>query len=140
MALKLKTFRIGSKPVPGAGIRLGVVRFLPRGVKKSDYQKLGLFDLWFPALAPSRQLFATRERNLFPRYRTEILKNSESRQTLLFLAEVAKKIAHLHRLLLRGREQVPPERAGRPAERSGGRQASGIRSESDSSRRLVIVV
>ena len=91
MALKLKTFRIGSKPVPGAGIRLGVVRFLPRGVKKTDYQKLGLFDLWFPALAPSRQLFATRERNLFPRYRAEILKSSESRQTLLFLAEVAKK-------------------------------------------------
>jgi uncharacterized protein YeaO (DUF488 family) len=91
MALKLKTFRIGSKPGPGAGIRLGVVRFLPRGVKKSDYKKLGLFDLWFPALAPSRQLFATRERNLFPRYRAEILKSSESRQTLLFLAEVAQK-------------------------------------------------
>ena len=90
--MKLKTFRIGSKPAAGAGIRLGVVRYLPRGVKKEDYKKLGLFDLWFPALAPSRQLFATRERNLFPRYRAEIMKNSESRQTLLFLAEVAKKI------------------------------------------------
>jgi uncharacterized protein YeaO (DUF488 family) len=91
MALKLKTFRIGSKPAQGAGIRLGVVRYLPRGVKKTDYKKLGLFDLWFPALAPSRELFATRDRNLLARYRAEILKNSESRQTLLFLAEVAKK-------------------------------------------------
>jgi uncharacterized protein YeaO (DUF488 family) len=91
MALKLKTFRIGSKPAPGAGIRLGVVRLLPRGVKKSDYQKLGLFDLWFPALAPSRELFATRQRSLLERYRAEVLGRAESRQTLRFLAEVAKK-------------------------------------------------
>jgi uncharacterized protein YeaO (DUF488 family) len=88
---KLKTFRIGSPPAPGAGIRLGVVRYLPRGVNKADYKKLGLFDLWFPALAPSRKLLAKRDKNLFARYRSEILRNAESRQTLLFLAEVAKK-------------------------------------------------
>ena len=51
MALKLQTFQIGSTPQPGQGIRLGVVRYLPRGVKKEDYQRLGLFDLWFPVLA-----------------------------------------------------------------------------------------
>ena len=90
--MKLKTFRIGSKPAPAAGIRLGVVRYLPRGVKKEDYKKLGLFDLWFPALAPSRKLLEKRgDKNLFTRYRAEVLNNSESRQTLLFLAEVAKK-------------------------------------------------
>ena len=90
--MKLKTFQIGSKPEPSAGIRLGVVRYLPRGVKKEDYKKLGLFDLWFPALAPSRKLLESRgDKNLFTRYRSEILNNSESRQTLLFLAEVARK-------------------------------------------------
>ena len=90
--MKLKTFQIGSKPEPSAGIRLGVVRYLPRGVKKEDYKKLGLFDLWFPALAPSRKLLEKRgDKNLFARYRSEILNNSESRQTLLFLAEVARK-------------------------------------------------
>ena len=91
MVMKLKTFRIGSPPAPGAGIRLGVVRYLPRGVKKEDYKKLELFDLWFPALAPSRKLLEKRDKNLFTRYRSEILKDSESRQTLLFLAEVAKR-------------------------------------------------
>jgi len=90
--MKLKTFQIGSKREPNAGIRLGVVRYLPRGVKKEDYKKLGLFDLWFPALAPSRKLLEKRgDKNLFARYRSEILNNSESRQTLLFLAEVARK-------------------------------------------------
>ena len=42
----------------------------PRGVQKKDYQRLGLFR----------------------RYRSELLKSSEKRQTLLLLAEVAKKI------------------------------------------------
>jgi uncharacterized protein YeaO (DUF488 family) len=91
MALKLWTFQIGSTPQPEQGIRLGVVRYLPRGVKKEDYQRLGLFDLWFPVLAPSRELLQNRNAALFRRYRAEILKDSEKRQTLLFLAEVAKK-------------------------------------------------
>jgi len=90
-ALRLRTFRIGEKPKRGEGIRLGVVRFLPRGVRKEDYRKLGLFDLWFPALAPSQALLRKRDAGLLRRYRTEILSSSESRQTLLFLAEVAKK-------------------------------------------------
>jgi uncharacterized protein YeaO (DUF488 family) len=92
MALKLKTFRIGGEPRRGEGLRLGVVRFLPRGVLKKDYQRLGLFDLWFPALAPSRKLLEKRDQGLFRRYRSELLKSSEKRQTLLLLAEVAKKI------------------------------------------------
>jgi len=67
-------------------------RALPAArVRKEDYKKLGLFDLWFPALAPSRKLLSKRDKNLFARYRSEILNDSESRQTLLFLAEVAKK-------------------------------------------------
>ena len=91
MALKLRTFRIGEPPKRGEGIRLGVVRYLPRGVKKEDYRKQGLFDLWFPALAPSQALLKKRDATLLRRFRSEILSSSESRQTLLFLAEVAKK-------------------------------------------------
>jgi uncharacterized protein YeaO (DUF488 family) len=92
MALKLKTFRIGDPPRRGEGLRLGVVRFLPRGVKKSDYQKLGLFDLWFPAIAPSRKVLEKRDSSILRRYRSELLQSAEKRQTLLFLAEVAKKV------------------------------------------------
>jgi uncharacterized protein YeaO (DUF488 family) len=91
MALKLRTFRIGQPPKRGEGIRLGVVRFLPRGVKKEYYRQRGFFDLWFPALAPSQALLKKRDAGLLQRYRSELLSSSESRQTLLFLAEVAKK-------------------------------------------------
>jgi uncharacterized protein YeaO (DUF488 family) len=91
MALKLRTFRIGEPPKRGEGIRLGVVRFLPRGVRKEDYRRRGLFDLWFPALAPSQALLKKRDAGLLRRFRSELLSSSDSRQTLLFLAEVAKK-------------------------------------------------
>ncbi len=91
MALKLRTFRIGEPPKRGEGIRLGVVRYLPRGVKKQDYRRQGLFDLWFPALAPSQALLKKRGATLLRRFRSEILSSSESRQTLLFLAEVAQR-------------------------------------------------
>jgi uncharacterized protein YeaO (DUF488 family) len=36
-ALKLRTFQIGSPRKRGEGIRVGTVRFLPRGVLKKDY-------------------------------------------------------------------------------------------------------
>jgi len=98
MAIKLKIFRIGDKPKPGEGLRLGVVRYLPRGIHKTDYQKLDYFDLWLPILAPSKQLLKSMKGNMdtkfsvfSSRYQSEILKNSEKRQTLLLLAEISKK-------------------------------------------------
>jgi uncharacterized protein YeaO (DUF488 family) len=39
----------------GEGVRLGTVRFLPRGVPKAEYASRNFFDLWFPLLAPSRE-------------------------------------------------------------------------------------
>ena len=38
-------------------MRLGTVRKPPRGVKKADFAKLDYYDLWFPNLAPSQDLF-----------------------------------------------------------------------------------
>lgn len=55
-ALKLGTFRIGTPRRRGEGLRLGTVRFLPRGVPKRDYARRDYFDVWFPAVAPSRGL------------------------------------------------------------------------------------
>ena len=54
--MPVSTFRIGTPRDPEEGVRLGTVRFLPRGVRKSDYAKRGLFDVWLPTLAPSREL------------------------------------------------------------------------------------
>lgn len=53
---KLGTFRVGSPRSRGEGLRVGTVRFLPRGVKKEDYARLDYFDVWFPLLAPSAEL------------------------------------------------------------------------------------
>lgn len=40
------------------GLRIGVARHLPRGVRKADYATRGYFDLWLPTLAPSPELVA----------------------------------------------------------------------------------
>ena len=50
--------RLGTPRARGEGLRLGAVRRLPRGVRKTDYAKRDYFDLWLPELAPSPRLFA----------------------------------------------------------------------------------
>jgi uncharacterized protein YeaO (DUF488 family) len=55
----IRVVRLGDPRAPGEGVRLGTVRFLPRGVPKKEYASRNYFDLWFPLLAPSRE--AVRE-------------------------------------------------------------------------------
>ena len=50
--------RLGTRRIRGEGLRLGTVRRLPRGVRKTDYAKRDYFDLWLPELAPSAKLLA----------------------------------------------------------------------------------
>ncbi len=38
------------------GLRLGRVRWPPRGVPKSDFSRLDYYDVWFPNLSPSAEL------------------------------------------------------------------------------------
>jgi uncharacterized protein YeaO (DUF488 family) len=54
--MNLGTFQVGTPRKRGEGLRVGTVRFLPRGVKKEDYARLNYFDVWFPLLAPSSEL------------------------------------------------------------------------------------
>lgn len=58
MALLVRAVRIGSPRSADEGLRLGTVRFLPRGIRKSDYARRDQFDVWLPILAPSRELLA----------------------------------------------------------------------------------
>jgi uncharacterized protein YeaO (DUF488 family) len=48
--------RLGSRRLPGEGLRLGTARRPPRGVRKQDYARRNFFDLWLPDLAPSAPL------------------------------------------------------------------------------------
>lgn len=98
-ALRLHGYRLGSPRQPWEGLRLGTVRFLPRGVKKADYAKKDYFDVWLPALAPEaalvQQIRAAAQAGqdaapFFRQYRQWLLKDPARRQLLLLLAAVAR--------------------------------------------------
>ncbi len=51
--MAVRVVRLGDPRSPGEGVRIGAVRYLPRGVPKSEYASRDYFDVWLPALAPS---------------------------------------------------------------------------------------
>jgi uncharacterized protein YeaO (DUF488 family) len=54
--MAVRTYQLGTSREAGEGVRLGVVRRPPRGVKKAQYASRGYYDAWFPQLAPSAPL------------------------------------------------------------------------------------
>ena len=116
----IRIFRAGSPRQRNEGLRLGTVRFLPRGVKKKDYARLNYFDLWLPVLAPSRGLVhwamsrkdwdARTKKTFYARYAKE-MSATDARQTIRFVAMLSKRMdisvgcycedpAHCHRSAL----------------------------------------
>lgn len=104
MSLHLNTYQAGSERKRGEGVRIGVVRYLPRGVVKTDYAKRDYFDVWMPLLAPSRKLLGDMKKrqkggeaweDLWPEFRAhyqrEMLGDTEKRQTLLLVGVLAEK-------------------------------------------------
>ena len=53
--MAIRVIRVGTPRSPGEGLRLGTVRRLPRGVRKTKYATRNYFDVWFPELAPSEK-------------------------------------------------------------------------------------
>lgn len=51
--MAIRIVRLGTERLPGEGLRIGTVRRVPRGVKKSEYASQNWYDVWFPNLAPS---------------------------------------------------------------------------------------
>ena len=49
----IRVVRLGSKRAKGEGLRIGTVRFPPRGVPKAKFASEDWFDVWLPNLAPS---------------------------------------------------------------------------------------
>ena len=101
--MPVRTFRIGTPARAGDGLRLGVTRRPPRGVPKSRWVSEGLFDVWFPALAPSLKLLERVKsidvedpeawKKFFDRYERELGADAEKRQTLAALAAVCARTA-----------------------------------------------
>ena len=100
--MKLTTFQIGTPVKQGQGLRIGATRLPPRGVPKARWKRDGYFDVWLPAVAPSRELLRwIKQRNIndpkirrtfFNRYEKELLGKVETRQIVRLLAELAQRI------------------------------------------------
>lgn len=90
----LSAYQYTSARSKGEGLRIGVARHVPRGIRREDWQRLGYFDLWVPLLAPPAELvkryrgeeisFASFSRH----YRAE-LKKKESWQVVELLAGIS---------------------------------------------------
>ena len=93
-ALKLTTYRFGEPRADGEGLRIGVTRYPPRGIKKTDYAARNQFDVWLPLLSPSRELVhwylheGGKTEDFFRRYRKE-MSARDPRQTIALLAKLA---------------------------------------------------
>lgn len=100
MALRLSTYAYGEASKRGEGLRLGCARFPMRGVRKQDYAKRNIMDVWLPVVAPSKELvaWATKSdladpkvwRTFVRRYRSE-MSDTNARQTILALAKLAER-------------------------------------------------
>jgi uncharacterized protein YeaO (DUF488 family) len=49
----IRIVRLGTKRLRGEGLRIGTVRYPPRGVSKIEFASQNWYDVWFPNLAPS---------------------------------------------------------------------------------------
>jgi uncharacterized protein YeaO (DUF488 family) len=100
MALRLSTYAYGEPRKRGEGLRLGCARYPVRGVRKEDYAKRNIMDVWLPVVAPSRELvaWATKSdlgnpvvwKTFVGRYRRE-MNETNARQMVLVLAKLAER-------------------------------------------------
>ncbi len=94
--MSVRIVRLGSPRAPDEGLRLGTVRFPPRGVPVAARAAQNWFDVWYPNLAPSaatlkahRGLDTDDTWKRFTRaYRRE-MSTPENRQTLALLAALS---------------------------------------------------
>lgn len=100
--MALRTYQAGSPRKAGEGLRIGTVRFPPRGVRKEDYARLDFFDVWFPVVAPSRELLAwvkthdiandaASKRTFQQRYARELESDPAARHSVVLLAALAQQ-------------------------------------------------
>ncbi len=54
--MAVRVVRLGSERTAGEGLRIGTVRYPPRGVPKSELASRDLYDVWLPNLAPTPEL------------------------------------------------------------------------------------
>lgn len=108
MPSKIKSCRFGTPRKRGEGLRIGTVRYLPRGVKKAELAKLDFFDVWFPSVAPSAELIRAYKERIVKegapakptdpimlwftrRYQKELKGSPEARHAIALLAAISTR-------------------------------------------------
>jgi uncharacterized protein YeaO (DUF488 family) len=94
--MAVRVVRLGSRRLPGEGLRIGTVRRPPRGVRREQLASLDYYDVWFPNLAPTAETVASVRTDPSPaawrrfvrRYRSEMARPEPAR-TLDLLAALS---------------------------------------------------
>ncbi|WP_173934720.1 DUF488 family protein [Chelativorans sp. Marseille-P2723] len=94
--MTLRVVRLGTRRLPDEGTRIGTVRRPPRGVRKERYAADDWYDVWYPELAPSRELVAQAQaartdaewRSFVRAFRAE-MNQTAARHTLDLLAALS---------------------------------------------------
>jgi uncharacterized protein YeaO (DUF488 family) len=92
--MSVRVVRLGSARLPGEGLRIGTVRYPPRGVPRSEHAKQNWYDVWLPELAPSAPTIklaqaaetATQWAQFVKRYRAEMAAPDKARMLALLAA------------------------------------------------------
>jgi len=62
--VSVRVVRLGTRRVPGEGLRIGTVRRPPRGVRRDQIAARDFYDVWLPVLAPSAQTMTAFRRDM----------------------------------------------------------------------------
>ncbi|MBD3647343.1 MAG: DUF488 family protein [Pseudomonadales bacterium] len=94
----IRIVRLGSDRTRDEGLRVGTVRRPPRGVRKEDYAKKNLYDVWFPNLSPSepvlKEFFPIADDRSWQRFKRKFLaemKRPEPSRELDLLAALSRQ-------------------------------------------------
>ena len=101
MSLRLGEYRIDPERPSGEALRIGAVRYLPRGVTRE--QRKRYFDVWMPALSPASELLKAVQaapegkkeaawKALVAGYRKQIAGDAAARQTIALIASMAERL------------------------------------------------
>lgn len=102
MSLKLSEYRIDPERPQGEALRVGAVRYLPRGVTRAERKRY--FDVWMPALSPAPALLKAVQaapdgkkkeaawKALVTGYKKQIAGDAAARQTIALIASMAERL------------------------------------------------
>ncbi|MGH7808146.1 MAG: DUF488 domain-containing protein [Thermodesulfobacteriota bacterium] len=91
--MAIKIVRLGSSREKGEGLRIGTVRYPPRGIRKEEYASKNFYDVWFPNLSPSEDLLkeakAVEDPKSWLTFRRRFLAEMKSSETSKILDLIA---------------------------------------------------